>query len=155
VRNTSDGNPQLRGRVECRPGPKVLHWQCRAVAPSVSRQSSDYPTHFQHHPVHLFVIPWSAPSPHLENNTADTPDIDLRGISVLASFDDLWRHPEYCTLHGSECLCVVFIHLLRHAEAGDFAIPSSVYEDVAGLDILDATGQKEKTNIRGEGILGE
>jgi hypothetical protein len=155
ARSTSDGSPQRRKRVECRPGPEVLHWQCRAVAPSISRQSGNHPTHLQHDTVHLFVIPWSTTSPHLENNTADTPDIDLRGISLLTSLDDLWCHPDYCTLHGSECLCVVFIHLLRYAEAGDFANPGILQKDVAGLEILDATGQKEKTDSRREGVLDE
>lgn len=84
-------------------------------------------------------------APHLENNTANAPYIDLRCVSLLSSFDNLRRHPEDGALHCCERSSLCIVGALGNPEVRDFADPSVLNKDVVSFEVLWAININSET----------
>lgn len=85
----------------------------------------------------FLVIPWSATSPHLQDNTANTPNVNFEGVALLVRLDYFWCHPKHGSLHGGEGGALVHIvGSLRNTEIRYLADARKVDEDVVSFEIL-------------------
>lgn len=75
--------------------------------------------------------PWPLTSPHLENDTSNTPNIDLGVIATLLRVDDLGSHPEDGSLHRSVDIGHVDVFgSFRDTKVGDFADARGLHQYV-------------------------
>lgn len=86
----------------------------------------------------LLTIPRSHTSPHLKHNTTDTPDINLRVITLLLRVDNLGRHPKDGALHRSiRSSEVDVVSPLRDTKVRNLADTRSLHKNIIGFEILD------------------
>ena len=92
------------------------------------------PTYLKHDRHRLITQPRPRTSPHLQNHTANTPDINLEVVPLLLRIDDLRCHPEDSALHGGHRGLVV-VRPLRDAEVGYLADAGRLDKDIVRLEI--------------------
>ena len=82
--------------------------------------------------------PWPLTRPHLEDNAAHTPDIDLGVVALALRVDDLGSHPENSSLHrGIRGRHVDVVGALRDTKVGDLADTGGLNKDVVRFQILE------------------
>ena len=96
----------------------------------------------------LFTHPRPHSGPHLKNDAADTPDINLEIITFLLSVDDLRRHPKNGALQRCEGTAMEVFCPFGNSEIRYLACPRHFDQNIVGFQILNQKSEEKKETGR-------
>lgn len=98
--------------------------------------------YFEHHRDRLITNPRSLTSPHLQNDTPNTPDVNLEVVPFLLGIDNLRCHPKDRALHGRECTAADIVCPLRDSKVRYLTNSRCFDKNIVCFQILEAGYQQ-------------